>query len=196
MVDGKAEVADIIDALFKVQDHSGGASGSNNKTTLLKQDGLTNKPLPGATFLLYGPMGDPAATRPAGVSQTIITEKGTILKYIGKYTTGVDGTSVIETQYLTVGGPYALVEYVAPEGYELLEKPVYFYFYENDPDGEMQTVTTLVAIENFNGSFIIPETGGMGILNLAIIGIALAAFPVLYSLIRRKRERRLMGYLP
>jgi len=193
MVDGKAEVADIIDALFNVQDHSGGASGSNQKTTLIKQDGLTNKPLPGATFLLYGLKGDSAAVRPAGVPQTIITEDGTILRFIGAYTTGADGTSVIESQYLTVGGPYALVEYVAPEGYELLEKPVYFYFYQDDPNGEMQTVTTLVAIENFKGSFLIPETGSTGTFFLATIGIALVAFPVLYSLIRRKRERRLIG---
>ena len=57
----------------------------------------------------------------------------------------------------------------------------------------MQTVTTLIAIENFAGSFLIPETGGMGTFNLAIIGIALAAFPVLYSLIRRKCKRGIKG---
>ena len=193
LVDGKAEVADVIDAIFRVQQHSGGASGSNQKTTLLKQDGMTNLPLANATFLLYGPKGDTTAVRPAGVPQTVITDRGETLRYIGSYTTGQDGTSVIETQYLTVGGPYALVEYIAPEGYELLEKPVYFYFYEQDPNGEMQTVTTLIAIENFAGSFLIPETGGMGTFNLAIIGIALAAFPVLYSLIRRKCKRGIKG---
>ena len=193
MVDGKAEVADVIDAFFHVQEHSGGASGSNQKTTLLKQDGLTDLPLANATFLLYGPMGDPAATRPAGVPQAITTDNGTVLRFIGTYTTGPDGTSVIETQYLTVGGPYALVEYIAPEGYELLEKPTYFYFYDQDPNGEMQTVTTLIAIENFNGGFLIPETGGMSTFNLAIIGIALVALPILYSFIRRKCKRGIEG---
>ncbi len=193
LVDGKAEVADIVDALFNVQEHSGDASGSNQKITLLKQDGITDMPLANASFLLYGLKGDSAAVRPAGVSPTIITDDGKVLKFIGVYTTGADGTSVIESQYLTVGGPYALVEHVAPEGYELLEKPVYFYFYQDDPNGEMQTVTTLVAIENFNGSFLIPETGSTGTFFLATIGIALVAFPILYSLIRRKRERRLIG---
>ena len=192
-VDGKAEIADVINAFFRVQEHSGGASGSNHKITLLKQDGLTNAPLSDATFLLYGPMGDPAATLPAGAAKTVITEDGTVLKFIGTYETGADGTSVIETQYLTVGGPYALVEQVAPEGYELLENPVYFYFYDIDPDGVIQTVTTLIAVENFNGSFLIPETGGLGIFYMAIIGTSLVAFPVLYSFIRRKRERRLIG---
>ncbi len=191
-VDGKAEIADVVDAFFRVQEHSGDASGSNHKITLLKQDGLTNIPLPNATFLLYGPMGDPSATVPSGVAQTITTDDGTILRFIGAYTTGVDGTSVIETQYLTVGGPYALVEYTAPEGYELLEDPVYFYFYDQDPNGIIQSVTTLVVVENYSGSFIIPETGGMGTFYMAIFGTALVAFPILYSLIRRKRERRLI----
>lgn len=193
LVDGKAEVADVIDAFFRVQTHSGGASGSNQKITLLKQDGITDMPLANASFLLYGLKGDSAAVRPAGVSPTIITDDGKVLKFIGVYTTGADGTSVIETQYLTKGGPYALVEMVAPDGYNLLEDPVYFYFYDYDPNGKIQSVTTLIVVENFNGSFIIPETGGTGTFFLATIGIALVAFPILYSFIRRKRERRLIG---
>ncbi|MEE0060737.1 MAG: SpaA isopeptide-forming pilin-related protein [Acutalibacteraceae bacterium] len=195
-VGGKVEVADLISAHFLVDEHSGGASGSNNKVTLLKQDGLTNASLPNATFLLYGPMGDASAVRPPGATPNIITDDGTLLRFIGTYKTGADGTAVIETQYLTPGGPYALVEYVAPEGYELLEKPVYFCYYSPDPTGTMQTVTTLVVVENYAVSFIMPETGGRGIYKMAIIGFALMAFPVLYSLIRRKRERRLMHRSP
>ncbi|MEE1218656.1 MAG: SpaA isopeptide-forming pilin-related protein [Ruminococcus sp.] len=191
-VGGKSQVTDVIDASFFVKEHSGGASGSNHKITLLKQDGLTNIPLPDATFLLYGPMGDPAAIPPSGVSKNIVAEDGTNLKFIGTYSTGKDGTAVIETQYLTEGGPYALVEYVAPQGYELLEKPVYFYFYTQDPKGEIQSVTTLIAIENFSGVFVMPETGGKGIFTTATIGFVLVAFPIFYSLIRRKKERRLI----
>jgi LPXTG-motif cell wall-anchored protein len=190
-VGGKAQVADVISAYFRVQEHSGGASGSNNEITLLKQDGLTNVPLPNATFLLYGPMGDPSAIPPSGASKNIITNDGKILRYIGAYTTGSNGTSVIETQYLTVGGPYALVEQVAPQGYELLKKPVYFYFYDQDPNGIIQSVTTLIAIENFSGIFVIPETGGTGTFYMVIIGIVLVTLPIVYKIIRRKRERRL-----
>lgn len=189
-IDGKAEVSDIIDAIFKVEEHSGGASGSIHNITLLKQDGITDTPLPNAVFLLYGPMGDPDAVLPSGVSKTIVADNGRVLGYIGTYTTGADGTVNIETQYLTMGGPYALVEKTAPAGYELLNSPAYFYFYETDPDGIIQSVTTLITIENFSGSFIIPETGGIGTLLPAIIGFALTASPVLYSIIRRKRERR------
>ncbi len=190
-IDGKAEVSDFIDSIFRVQEHSGGASGSVHNITLLKQDGTTDHPLPNAVFLLYGPMGDPNAVLPSGASRSIIADNGSILYYIGSYTTGTDGTVIIETQYLTLGGPYALVETVAPVGYNLPESPTYFYFYETDPDGIIQTVTTLIAIENFSGGFLIPETGGMGIFPLATVGFALAAFPILYSTIRRKKERRL-----
>ena len=127
-VDGKAQVSDIIDAVFKVDDHSGGASGSMHSITLLKQDGDTDIRLPDVGFLLYGPMGDPGAVLPDGVNRSITTESGTNLYYIGSYTTGSDGTVEIKTQYLTLGGPYALVEKSAPEGYIKLENPVYFYF--------------------------------------------------------------------
>ena len=193
LVDGKAEVADIIDAFFHVQEHSGGASGSNHKFTLIKQDGMTNLPLSNATFLLYGLKGDTSAALPAGASRNIVMEDGTTLKFIGAYTTGEYGTTEIETQYLTVGGPYALVEYTPPEGYDKMTEPVYFYFYNNDPEGIMQTVTTLIAIENYKDTFLIPETGSVGIFTTATIGIALVAFPILYSLIRRNRKRRFLG---
>ncbi|MEE1320978.1 MAG: SpaA isopeptide-forming pilin-related protein [Acutalibacteraceae bacterium] len=189
-VDGKAQVSDFVDATFKVEDHSGGASGSMHEITLIKQDGDTDERLPDVTFLLYGPMPDSSAVLPDGAAESIVTDSGKVLGYIGSYTTGADGTVLIKTQYLTIGGPYALVEATPPSGYNALEKPVYFYFYEPDPNGILQTVTTLIAVENYTYGFALPETGGTGTLPLAIIGISLMAFPVLYSIIRRKRERR------
>lgn len=190
-INASAEVTDIIDATFHVQEHSGDASGSMQEITLIKQDGTTDVRLPNVTFLLYGPMGNPDATPPASADRHIVTDNNKTLGYIGSYTTGSDGTVEIKTQYLTFGGPYALIEATTPEGYLPLEKPTYFYFYEPDPDGIIQTVTTLIAVENYTYGFVLPETGGMGTLPLAIIGISLMAFPVLYSIIRRKRERRL-----
>ncbi len=189
-LEGKAQVSDIIDAIFKVDDHSGGASGSMHDITLLKQDGVTDLPLPDVTFHLYGPMGDPDAEIPGGTQSSIVTDGGKRLYYIGTYTTGTDGTVLIRTQYLTLGGPYALVEDAPPAGYNALEKPVYFYFYNADPDGMIQTVTTLIAVENYTYGFVLPETGGFGTLPPAIIGSALMAAPILYSILRRKRERR------
>ncbi|MBQ7862053.1 MAG: LPXTG cell wall anchor domain-containing protein [Clostridia bacterium] len=190
-INGSAELTDLINATFKVQDHSGGATGSMHEITLIKQDGDTDDRLPGVSFHLYGPMGDPSAVLPAGVNKTIYTASNEALQYIGTYVTGADGATLIKTQYLTQGGPYALVEVSPPEGYMALGKPVYFYFYEPDPNGVIQTVTTLIAVENYSYGFVLPETGGTGTLPLATIGISLMAFPVLYSTIRRKRERRL-----
>ena len=49
--------------------------------------------------------------------------------------------------------------------------------FENADDHRyIQTVTTLLAIENFSGSFLIPETGGLGSFNTAIIGFASSCF--------------------
>ena len=192
VVDGKAEVTDMVDAIFRVDEHSGDASGSNQKITLIKQDGITNLPLQGAKFMLFGPMGDSSAQLPQGVyNRTITTEDGIVLSYIGTYETDEHGICNIETQYLTQGDLFAFVELVAPEGYELLTSPVYFYFYATDPSGNIQSVTTLIAIENFSGVPLVPETGSMGIYYTAIIGSALVAFPILYSSIRRKRQRGL-----
>ena len=189
-IEGKALVTDIVDAVFKVEQHSGGASGSIHNITLLKQDGNTDVPLPGVTFRFYGPMGNPEAVLPSGVPKNIVTDNNKTLQYIGSYTTGADGTVKIETQYLTIGGPYALVEAEAPAGYNKLTKPVYFYFYSTDPNGIIQTVTTLIAVENYPYGFVLPETGGSGTYFVTIIGSVMMAAPVLYSIIRLKRERR------
>ncbi len=192
-IDGKAQVSDLLDAMFQVEEHSGGASASINNITLIKQDGTTNIRLPGVTFHLYGPTGDPSADIPDGVAASIAAPDNKTLSYIGSYTTGADGTVFIETQYLnpTDKSPYAFVEAAAPAGYNPLEAPVYFYFYEPDPDGIIQTVTTIIAIENYTYGFVLPETGGTGTLPITILGIAFMAVPVLYCKIRRKRERRL-----
>lgn len=189
-IDGKAQLTDIVDATFHVQDHSGGATGFDYSVTMLKQDGDTNVRLPDVKFHLYGLQGDPHAVLPEGAQQSIYDDNGQKLNYIGTYITGPDGTTEIRTQFLTVGGPYALVEATPPAGYMPLQKPVYFYFYDPDPNGIIQTVTTLIAVENYTYGFVLPETGGTGTLPLAIIGFAMTAFPILYSTIRRKRERR------
>ena len=191
-VDGKAQVSDLLDAVFQVEEHSGGASASIHNITLIKQDGTTNNRLPGVTFHLYGPTGNQDATVPDGAEESIAAPDNKTLSYIGSYTTGEDGTVFIETQYLTTtGGPFAFVEAAAPDGYTALQAPVYFYFYKPDPDGLIQTVTTIIAIENYTYGFVLPETGSSTPLFVTIIGFALVAAPVLYSTIRRKRERRL-----
>jgi uncharacterized surface anchored protein len=189
-VDGKANVSDIIDAEFKVTTQSGSASGSKHNFTLIKQDGVTNGRLPDAKFALYA-WTNPNITPPSGTPKTVTASNGKTLYYIATYTTGEDGTQKIENQYLTDGGPYALLELEAPEGYQLLEHPVEFYFYKNNTDKVTQTVTTLLAIQNFNvGGEILPETGSVGTLPFTICGVSLMALPLLYCIRTRRKERR------
>ena len=167
---GKANVSDIIDAEFEVTSHSGSASGSRHKFTLIKQDGITNERLPNAKFALYAPV-NPNIKPPTGTASSIEASDGSTLFYIGTYTTGEDGTQKIDNQYLTDDTRYALVELEAPEDYRLLAHPVEFYFYAANPDAVTQNVTTLLAIQNFNvGGEILPETGSVGTLPFTICG--------------------------
>ncbi len=189
-IDGKAAVTDIIDATFKVEQHSGGATGSVNSITLLKQDGVSGVRLPNVTFYLYGPVGDPHIALPEGVPGSIETDFNTTVDYIGKYTTGADGTVKIESQYLTFDGPYALVEASPPDGYMPADKPTYFYYYATDSDGIVQTVTTIIAVENFNFGIILPETGGMGTPILYITGGLLMFLSVVFLLGKQKSTRK------
>ncbi len=187
-IDGKAEVSDIIDAIFRVEEHSGGASGSLHNITLLKQDGTTDMPLPGVSFRLYGPVGDPDAVIPSGAESYITMENGKKLYYIGSYTTGDDGTVFVETQYLTLGGPYAFVENLPPVGYNFLSGPVYFYFYSPGTDSSIQTVTTMLVVENFRHGVVLPETGGTGTSGFISAGAFLMAIPIMYVIARRKKR--------
>ncbi len=189
-VEGKAQVSDIIDAEFYVQDHSGGATGSLHNITLMKEDGETLERLSDVTFHLYGPVVDDTVTAPDGVAPHVLSHKGKELDYIATYTTGEDGTVKIENKYLTEGGPYALVEQEAPEGYMTLTKPVYFYFHNNNNDETIQTVTTLIAVENFTFGELLPETGSVGTLPFTICGGVLMALPLLYCIQKRRKERR------
>ena len=89
-----------------------------------------------------------------------------------------------------------MVEREPPEGYIPMDKPTYFYFYQTDPDGIIQTVTTVIVVDNYHYGYELPETGSAGEVSIGIIGIAVMALPIVYSIIRRKRERRLKNFLP
>lgn len=186
-VDGKAEVTDIIDAEFFVEKHSGDASGSLHGITLLKQDGTTTAPLEDATFVLYGPVGS-GKTVPDGVD-SFITFDDEIFYYIDQYVTGEDGTANITNQFLTVSSKYALVEQIPPDGYSLLTSPVFFYFYEGDPDGIIQTVSTILTVQNFIGGYVLPETGGMGVYYFYLAAGFMLTASSACLMIKRKRKR-------
>ena len=188
-VKGKAYVSDLIEAEFHVEEHSGGASGSVHDITLLKQDGTTGANLPNASFLLYGPVGAVTKPVPDGYDRDIQLSDGSWIHFIGYYTTGADGTIKISSQYLNYGGPFMLVEAVAPEGYDILTEPTFFYYYNDDPNGEIPTVTTLIAVENYRGGYILPSTGGIGTTPLYITGGLLISLSTVFLLCYRKKDK-------
>lgn len=112
------------------------------------------------------------------------------------YTSEADGT--VNFTKIPSGHIYNLEETTAPEGY--IKSPnTYIVSVAMDElsisaagvDGpELSLQDNEYTFTNYPIVYILPETGGPGTLPLAIIGFALMAFPILYSILRRKRERR------
>lgn len=112
------------------------------------------------------------------------------------YTSEADGT--VNFTKIPSGHIYNLEETTAPEGY--IKSPnTYIVSVAMDElsisaagvDGpELSLQDNEYTFTNYPIVYILPETGGPGTLPLTIIGFALMAFPILYSILRRKRERR------
>ncbi len=170
-----------------------------------KQDNM-NAVLPGAEFTLTH--DDEKCTACHG-DNTAITDSAAhtenytsdhMVHVIGPYkaVSGPDGK--VSFTNIPSGHVYTLTETIPPVGYAATEN-IYsvtvaydvLTVTETKPDG-----TTVVwtgdnnVITNIEASYIIPETGGIGTSVFTITGLSLMAIPVLYSLIRRKRERRLI----
>ena len=118
---------------------------------------------------------------------------------IGPYVAESDENGSVRFSNIPSGHIYTLTETVIPSGY-MLSGSTYSVEVAYDvltvtetlPDGTQQVWTgDNNVISNLMEVFLLPETGGTGTLPLTIIGFALMAFPLLYSTIRRKRERRL-----
>ncbi len=118
--------------------------------------------------------------------------------HIGPYIATSDSEGTVSFAGIPSGHLYTLTETVVPAGYM---PPLSSYSVEvaydvltvteTLPDGttkiwtgDSNTVTNIMEV------YLIPETGGTGTLIYTIFGLALMAFPILYSIIRRKRERR------
>ena len=189
-IDGKAEVTDVVDAEFRVNDHGGDASGSVGSLTLLKHSGITGENLPDAVLALYGPVRPDGITAPEGTPATV-EGHGKTLYYIATYTTGPDGTALMENQYLVHGNMYALYEVTPPAGYIKPDEPTFFYFYEKGDDETVQTVSTIITVPNYiEGDYLLPETGGMGTQYLYITGGSLMFLSVVFLLGKHKSTRK------
>lgn len=154
-----------------------------------KQSDLGN-PLAGAIFTLSH--DDLNCTECHGNGQPVTTVNDLT------YTSEGDGRVVFEK--IPSGHIYNLEETVAPEGYAKTVKKykvtvamnvLSIRIYESAADtvGTLWSGDDLVVV-NPPVSYILPETGSVGTLPFTICGLCLMAFPLLYCIQRRRKERR------
>lgn len=95
--------------------------------------------------------------------------------------TGSDNTDA--SAYLS----YWLVETKAPDGYNLLDKPVEVDFKDKDTSHADNSYTVSYTIENTN-EFVLPLTGGAGTMLLTVAGVALVGGGIVALLLSRKKK--------
>lgn len=156
-----------------------------------KQSDL-GEPLEGAVFTLTH--DDEACSVCHGNGKPVTT-----VSKLGPFTSQADGS--VSFPRIPSGHIYILEETVVPEGYiksnkifkvtvALDELSIKIYESAEDTVGTLWTGDEDFVFTNVPYVYLLPETGGIGTLHFTIIGYALMAFPILYSIIRRKRERR------
>ncbi len=160
--------------------------------------------LPGAVFTLTHDdescnscHGDNTALTDNEAHQNNYIDEHAVHK-IGPYIATSDEEGKVSFSNIPSGHIYTLAETVVPEGYVPSQNSYSVQVAydeltvtETSPDG-----TSIIwekdnhVFVNIMEVFILPETGGTGTFTFTIIGLALITIPILYSIIRRKRERR------
>lgn len=119
-------------------------------------------------------------------------------KRTSSWTTGADGTAVIDGLHVTnfadnaavddgAQMEYCLVETKAPEGYELLTQAISFALPGPEPEGEVTAAK--VDVPNIKSvSPNLPLTGGPGIIALVLAGLALIGGGAWYGLRSSRRS--------
>ena len=148
---------------------------------LVNKTNEKSEALPGATFELYRcTPGDKGAA--AKLEGGKLTVNGTV-----NWTTDANGLITIDGLHVTdiqnhtetIDKSYCLVETKAPKGYELLTQPVPFKLTvkdraENEVRGTKVALSKQVDIQNNPSTTVfLPATGGMGILIVALAGLAI-----------------------
>ncbi|MBQ4267708.1 MAG: VWA domain-containing protein [Clostridia bacterium] len=152
-------------------------------------------PLEGAEFTLYH--DDEACSICHGNNNPVTTVNPLT------YTSESDGK--VEFTKIPSGHIYTLEETAAPEGFvddgkifkvtiAMDELSIIRYNTEEDAKNKVNgTVisTDSMVVTNPPFTYILPETGSVGTLPFTICGLSLMAFPILYSVMKRRKERRL-----
>jgi len=152
-------------------------------------------PLEGAEFTLYH--DDEACSICHGNNNPVTTVNPLT------YTSESDGK--VEFTKIPSGHIYTLEETAAPEGFvddgkifkvtiAMDELSIIRYNTEEDAKNKVNgTVisTDSMVVTNPPSTYILPETGSVGTVPFTICGLSLMAFPILYSVMKCRKERRL-----
>lgn len=162
---------------------------------ITKVDATTKAKLEGAEFKLTGTKLNTVVVTDANNAEGKVITKAENVVY-----SGVSDKNGIVTFEGLAAGQYAITEIVAPDGYNLLDKPVEItiswtapaddsadcsWTVEPDSSADVKDGIVEVVIENSTGS-LLPETGGMGTTILYIVGAILVVGAVIL-LITKKR---------
>lgn len=148
-----------------------------------------DKPLSGAKFQVFQCTGD--------AKNPVLQGESLNVNGVSEWTTDDEGTFIIDALHVTdfadnkdlaEPGHYCLVETEAPEGYELLTKPVQFELTRADlgyVEGEatpvnLKALTKITNVESTSPN--LPLTGGPGIIALVLAGLALIGGGAWYGL--------------
>lgn len=148
---------------------------------LVNKTNEKSEALAGATFELYRctPGENGGAAKLDGKALNVNNANSWTTDDKGLIT--IDGLHVtdIENHTETIDKSYCLVETEAPKGYELLTQPVPFKLTvedrkENDVRGTKVALSKQVDIQNNPSTTVkLPSTGGMGVLIIALAGLAI-----------------------
>ena len=157
---------------------------------LMKVDEITKAPLAGAEFTVYRATKNESE---AGVSipgldipvvqVSFYLDEAMTGDPVTSVTSGPDGSFGI---YGLVYGDYYLVEKQAPDGYNLMDKPLTITIDENSLNSSNQNPVT---VYNKKGT-LLPDTGGMGTTLFTTSGGALIFVACLFLFINKRKVRK------
>ena len=165
--------------------------GYYEQFTFLKQSDLGD-PIAGAVFTMTH--DDEACSVCQGNGQPV-----TSVSTLGPFTSTADGSVVFSR--IPSGHIYTLQETVTPEGYFASDKiykvtvaldeiSIRIYESADDTEGTLWTGDGDFVFVNRAYVYILPETGGTGIVLPFVCGLALMAFPVVYVAIRHRKKQK------
>lgn len=101
--------------------------------------------------------------------------------------TTIDGVAFIPGLQ---AGTFYLRETIAPEGYRLITDMMRIVVGEDYTDPDRSFVVTLQVVNEIEGGFNLPTTGGMGTLLFTVIGLAFFGGAITLILVARHRRQR------